>query len=168
MSLVRQNYPEECEAALNKHINLSLHASYTFLSMAYHFDRDDIALKGFTEYFKKMSCKERELAEKMMKYQNLRGGRIVLADVRAPSLEWNSHVNVLQDTVALEKKLNDSLLDLQKLCEEKVDPQMAHYVTETYITNKVDVISEIGKLLTNAKRCGNDLGLYQFDIHSMA
>ena len=52
MSLVRQNYPEDCEASLNKHINLSLHASYVYLSMAYHFDRDDVALKGFSEYFK--------------------------------------------------------------------------------------------------------------------
>ena len=82
MSLVRQNYPEDCEAALNKHINLSLHASYVYLSMAYHFDRDDIALKGFQGYFKGKSDKEREQAEKMMCYQNLRGGRIVLADVK--------------------------------------------------------------------------------------
>jgi len=168
MSAVRQNYPEECEAALNKHINLSLHASYAFLSMAYHFDRDDIALKGFVDFYKKMSTKERGQAEKMMSYQNLRGGRIVLADVKAPSLEWDNHVNVLQDTLSLEKKMNESLLEVQKLADEKGDPQMSHYMTDTYITEKVDIVSEISRLLTNAKRTGGDLGLYQFDIHSMA
>ena len=83
-------------------------------------------------------------------------------------MEWNSHLNVLQDTLAMEKKLNESLIDLQKLADEKKDPQMAHYLTSDYLTQKVDIIAEIGKLLTNAKRCGHDLGLYQFDRHSMA
>lgn len=33
MSLVRQNFHEECEEALNKQINLELFASYVYLSM---------------------------------------------------------------------------------------------------------------------------------------
>jgi len=33
MSLVRQNFHEECEDALNKQINLELYASYVYLSM---------------------------------------------------------------------------------------------------------------------------------------
>lgn len=33
MSLVRQNFHEECEDALNKQINVELYASYVYLSM---------------------------------------------------------------------------------------------------------------------------------------
>ena len=33
MSLCRQNYHEECEAGINKQINLELYASYVYLSM---------------------------------------------------------------------------------------------------------------------------------------
>ena len=33
VSQIRQNYHEECEALVNKHINLELHTSYVFLSM---------------------------------------------------------------------------------------------------------------------------------------
>ena len=45
---------------------------------------------------------------------------------------------------------------------------MAHYLNDEYLSKKVDVISDVGKLITNAKRCGNDLGLYMFDAQSMA
>merc|ERR1712218_148531 len=84
MSAIRQNYNEESEAAINKQINMELYASYVYMSMAYHFDRDDVALEGFHKFFKNQSDDEREHAQKLMKYQNMRGGRIVLRDVAAP------------------------------------------------------------------------------------
>jgi ferritin heavy chain len=39
-------------------------------------------LKGFHSFFKKQSEDEREHAEQLMKYQNMRGGRILLQDVK--------------------------------------------------------------------------------------
>ena len=33
MSKVRQNYHEECEASINKQINMELYASYVYMSM---------------------------------------------------------------------------------------------------------------------------------------
>ena len=47
-----------------------------------YFDRDDVALHGFHKFFKKSSDEEREHAEKLMKYQNKRGGRIVLQQIQ--------------------------------------------------------------------------------------
>ena len=49
---------------------------------AFYFDRDDVALKGFHRYFKDASDEERGHAQKFMKYQNKRGGRIVLQDIQ--------------------------------------------------------------------------------------
>jgi len=48
---------------------------------AWYFDRDDVSLKGFHKFFKKCSDEEREHAEKMMKYQNLRGGHLVFQPI---------------------------------------------------------------------------------------
>jgi len=42
-SVVRQNYHQECEAGINKQVNMELHAHYVYLSMALYFDRDDVA-----------------------------------------------------------------------------------------------------------------------------
>ncbi len=49
---------------------------------AYYFDRDDQALNNFAKFFRHQSHEEREHAEKLMKIQNQRGGRIFLQDVR--------------------------------------------------------------------------------------
>lgn len=60
---------------------MELYASYVYLSMAYFFDRDDIALKGFHNFFKKCSDEEREHAQKFIVYQQMRGGRVVLKPI---------------------------------------------------------------------------------------
>uniref|UniRef100_A0A665VFN8 Ferritin n=1 Tax=Echeneis naucrates TaxID=173247 RepID=A0A665VFN8_ECHNA len=41
-SQVRQNYHRDCEAAINRMVNMELFASYTYTSMAYYFSRDDL------------------------------------------------------------------------------------------------------------------------------
>ena len=62
----RQNFQKESEAGINKQINLEMYSSYFYLGLAYHFDRDDIALAGFHKYFKQLSDEERCDAEKVM------------------------------------------------------------------------------------------------------
>ena len=58
-------YPAAGSATVNKQINLELYSSYFYLGLAYHFERDDIALAGFHKYFKKLSDEERCDAEKV-------------------------------------------------------------------------------------------------------
>eukprot|EP00916_Digyalum_oweni_P024476 GHVL01040452.1.p1 GENE.GHVL01040452.1~~GHVL01040452.1.p1 ORF type:complete len:102 (+),score=7.90 GHVL01040452.1:126-431(+) len=82
VSQCRQNYHAECEAGVNRQINMELHASYCYQSMAFYFDRDDVALPGFSKFFRKSSDEEREHGEKLMTFQNQRGGRIVLQDIK--------------------------------------------------------------------------------------
>lgn len=90
----RQNYHEDCEAAINKQINMELYASYVYLSMAGYFDRDDVALPGFKKYFNKSSDEEREHAQKFIKYQNMRGGRVVLAPIEVIETFPNDAITV--------------------------------------------------------------------------
>lgn len=57
-----------------------------FRLQSYYFDRDDVALKNFAKYFLHQSHEEREHAEKLMKLQNQRGGRIFLQDIKVRAL----------------------------------------------------------------------------------
>ncbi|WP_201283009.1 ferritin family protein, partial [Klebsiella pneumoniae] len=99
---MRQNYHQDCEAAINRQINLELYASYVYLSMGYYFDRDDQALHNFAKFFRHQSHEEREHAEKLMKLQNQRGGRIFLQDVKKPERdEWGSGVEALECALQL-------------------------------------------------------------------
>jgi len=165
-SKIRQNYNEESEAAINKQINMELYASYVYLSMAYHFDRDDVALEGFFKFFKDQSEDEREHAQNLMKYQNMRGGTIVLKEVAGPpSLELNAnqHITSLEKALELERQVNESLLALHAVASKHNDAHLCDYLESEFLNEQVESINEISKFLTNAKRCGDNLGVFQFD-----
>merc|ERR1712037_361999 len=59
VSKIRQNYHEDCEALINKQINMEFYASYVYLSMSSWFNRDDQALHGFAGHFTTESGEER-------------------------------------------------------------------------------------------------------------
>lgn len=160
----RQNYHAESEAGVNKQINLELYASYVYQSMAFFFDRDDVALHNFSKFFKKSSEEEREHAEKFMTYQNKRGGRIVLQTIQKPERdEWGSGVEAMQAALALEKSVNQSLLDLHKLADGHGDAQMCDFLESEYLEEQVSAIKELSDRVTNLKRVGTGLGEYMYD-----
>jgi len=167
-SQVRQNFHTDCEAGVNKQINMELYANYVYLSMSYYFDRDDVALKGFAKFFKKSSDEERDQAEKLMKFQNQRGGRIVLQDIKKPSVEeWGIGLNAMQAALELEKTVNQALLDLHKVAGDHGDAQMCDFIETHYLTEQVEAIKELGDHVTNLKRVGPGLGEYMYDKETL-
>lgn len=164
MSLVKQNFHIECEKALNKQINLELYASYVYLSMAYHFDREDVALPGLTNYFKKASEEERNHAMKFMTYQNKRGGRIELTDIKTPAKnDWGTGKDAMSEALSLEKLVNESLLELHTLASGHNDPNFLDFLETEFLQEQVDSIKEIADHVTNLERVGEGLGVFMFD-----
>jgi len=164
VSQCRQNYHAESEAGINRQINMELYASYCYQSMAFYFDRDDVALPGFAKFFRESSKEEREHAEKLMEFQNKRGGRIVLQDIKKPDRdEWGTGLDAMQVTLGLEKSVNQSLLDLHKVADSHGDAQMTDFIEGNFLQEQVEAIKKIGGYVTNLKRVGAGLGEYQFD-----
>ncbi|KTG33692.1 hypothetical protein cypCar_00001519 [Cyprinus carpio] len=122
-SQIHQNYDRDCEALINKMINLELFAGYTYTSMAHYFKRDDVALPGFAKFFKKNSEEEREHAEKFMELQNKRGGRIVLQDIKLCDFLETHYLNEQVETI---KKLGDHITNLSKM--DAGNNRMAEYL----------------------------------------
>jgi len=167
-SVCRQNFHEESEAGINRQINMELHASYVYQAMSYHFDRDDIALPGFAKFFKESSDEEREHAEKFMKYQNKRGGRIVLQDIKATPVAFASGLAAMEAALELEKKVNESLLKLHLIANSHGDAQMCDFLESEYLEEQVNAIKELGDHITNLKRVGPGLGEYLYDKQSLS
>lgn len=160
----RQNFHADSEAGINRQINLELYASYVYQSMAMYFDRDDVALRGFHKFFKKSSDEEREHAEKLMKYQNKRGGRIVLQQIQKPDRdEWGTCIDAMQAALALEKSVNQSLLELHKVAGSHGDSQMTDFLEGEFLEEQVESIKQISDYVTQLKMVGSGLGEYQFD-----
>jgi len=168
-SQIRQNFMSEVEAGINKQINLELYASYVYQSMAFHFNRDDVALPGFQKYFQESSIEEREHAEKFMKYQNQRGGRIILQDIPKPSKQdWSCGLEAMEAALELEKTVNQSLLDLHALGSKHNDPQFLDFLETHYLTEQVESMKKLGDYVTNLKRVGSGLGEYLFDKETLS
>ncbi|XP_068227289.1 ferritin heavy chain A-like [Palaemon carinicauda] len=164
-SQIRQNYHGDCELAINKQINMELQASYVYLAMSSYFARDDVALLGMKKFFKESSDEERGHAEKLMEYQCKRGGRVALQSIASPSSNsWAGALEGLQAALDLEKKVNQSLLDLHKVAGEKGDAHLCDFLEEGYLKEQVDAIHKIGQMITQLKRAGpGGLGEYLFD-----
>ena len=163
-SLARQNYNEECEAAVNKHINMELSASYLYMSIAFYFDREDVSLENFYKYFKKASDKERHHAEMLLKYQNERGGRIVFQDIKKPtSDEWGSPMDLIKVALDFEKLQNQSLIELEQLADRHNDPHLSDFIEDNFLHQKVHMIKELSDHVTNLTRVGKGLGEFMFD-----
>ena len=162
-SQVRQNYSQECEAAVNKQINLELFAFYSYTSMAYYFDRDDVAMPGFKSYFLKSADEEYDHAKKFMAFQNERGGRVVLQDIKKPDRdEWGCGLDAMQAALQLEKTVNQALLDMHKLADNKDDAQMCDFIEANYLTEQTEAIKQIGDYITQLKKVGNGHGEWHF------
>jgi len=162
---IRQNYSTECEAALNKQINTVLHASYVYLSMACNFDCDDVALCGFHKFFKASCSKYHDHAEKMIKYQSLRGGKVIFQDIQKTEYDMSDTcpLHALQAALDLEKTINQTYLNLHALTEKHNDAQMSDWLVQTYLSESVERIKKLSCHVTNVKRVGVGLGHYVFD-----
>ncbi|XP_012497545.1 PREDICTED: ferritin, heavy polypeptide-like 18 [Propithecus coquereli] len=166
-SQVRQNYHSTCEAAVNSLINLELYASHVYFSMAFYFDRDDVALEHFSRYFLRLSREERERAEKLMGLQNLRGGRICFGEVQKTDCDdWEDGLQAMECAFHLEKSINQNLLELHQLAIKKGDAQLCDFLESHYLHEQVKIIKELGGYLTNLRKMGApEAGLaeYLFD-----
>ena len=163
-SRIRQNYSEDCEALVNKQINMELYASYVYMSMAYYFERDDIAHKGFFSYFKKNSDEEREHGEKFIRYQNRRGGKVVFQDIAKPTtMEWGSPLEAMEAALELEKTVNQSILDMHKAAAADGDVHLCDFLETYFLDEQVNAIKELSDWITKLKRTGPRLGFYLID-----
>ena len=109
----------------------------TTFPQASFFDRDDVAFPGMHAFFKKASDEEREHAQKLMKFQNQRGGRVVLQPIMKPAQDhWGSPLLAARSALELEKSVNQSLLDLHKVADSHGDAQMCDFIESEFLTEQ--------------------------------
>uniref|UniRef100_A0A8C6DTG2 Ferritin n=1 Tax=Moschus moschiferus TaxID=68415 RepID=A0A8C6DTG2_MOSMO len=152
---VRQNCHPGCEAGINGQVNLQIYASYVYMSMAFYFDRDDVALKRFSHFFLCCSHKHKEQIQGLMHLQNRHGGRFCLPDLRQPDrTNWQSGLQAMQCTLHLEKSVNQSLLNLNQLATDKNDPHLCHFLKTQHLDQQVEFIKELGGHISNLHKMG--------------
>merc|ERR1719334_1969144 len=131
---------------------------------AAYFDRDDVALQGFAKRFRDNSEEEREHAQKLINYQNMRGGRVVFQNVTKPNTDdWESALSAVEASLELEKNVHESILAMHKNADEHGDAQLTDFLEGEYLKEQVEAQKEIGDLITKMKRAGETVGLHIID-----
>ncbi|XP_068161492.1 ferritin, lower subunit-like [Antennarius striatus] len=172
-SVVRQNLHSDTEFDINKLINIKLSASYTYLSLGMYFDRDDVALPNFSGFFLERSMKEREQAEKLLEYQNMRGGRILLQTINKPTREdWRGGLDAMSFSLNYQKFLNTCILDVHNRASTNVDPHLSDFLEQHFLTDSHDTIKKLGDYISSLTRLTSSethggLGEYLFDKHTL-
>lgn len=172
-SVVKQNLHAESEGDINKLINLKLNASYTYLALGMFFDRDDVALPKFSYFFLERSKKERDQAEKLLEYQNMRGGRILLQTIAKPTREdWKGGLDAMSFSLEYQKSLNTCILDVHRRAGSHSDPHLCDFLDEHFLVDSHDTIKKLGDNMGSLGRISagdatGAMGEYLFDKHTL-
>ncbi|XP_042638205.1 ferritin heavy chain-like [Orycteropus afer afer] len=170
-SQVFQNYKQECKSVINMQINLKLYVSYVYLSMTYHFDRQDTALKNFSAYFLRHSHEEHRHAETLLQPQNRRRGRIQLYYIRSPNVDdWGSGLSAMEHVFHLAHSVNQSLLDLHEMATDNNDAQLCDFLERHFLLKQVRIITELGNHVSNLRNLvaqDANLAEYAFEIFTL-
>lgn len=75
--------------------SVEYNVSYVYHALYAYFDRDNVGLPGMAKFFKESSDEERNHAELLMKYQNMRGGRVQMGSIVVPDSEFNHESKVI-------------------------------------------------------------------------
>ncbi|KAL1778729.1 ferritin light chain [Sigmodon hispidus] len=82
--------------------------------------------------------------------QNELRRRTLLQDVQKPSQDdWGKTLEAMEAALALEKNLNQALLDLHSLGSAHTDPHLCDSLENHFLDEEVKLIKKMGNHLTN-------------------
>ncbi|CAK9174210.1 unnamed protein product [Ilex paraguariensis] len=169
-SLARQKYTDHCEFAINEQINVEYNVSYVYQAMYAYFDRDNIASYCLVanSFFKESSEEERQHAEKLMEYQNKRGGKVKLQSMLMPVSEFD-HIEkgdalyAMELALSLEKLTNEKLLNLHRVADQNNDVQLADFVESEFLAEQLEAIKKLSEYVAQLRRVAKGHGVWHFD-----
>ncbi|XP_052026628.1 ferritin heavy chain-like [Apodemus sylvaticus] len=155
-SQLEQIYLSESNAALNSQIQLQLYGSYIYLSMASFCNKEEVALGSFALFFLRQSQKWMKRTEMLFsllteRHGSLTLGRIANQDHRQ---DWFDGLMAMECAFHLEKTINQSLLQLYSLANNKGDLSLCQFLKCHFLPQQVEILKEMGGYMTNLRRLG--------------
>jgi len=152
---------KKMQDALNKHLNEEFYSSYLYLSMAAHFEEEN--LKGFANWFKVQSQEEYGHAMKFYSFIVQTGGQVMLKEIGAPKTSWKSVMEAFKDTLAHEQKITDLIHKLVDNAMQAKDYATNNFL-QWFVTEQVEEISMVEEIIHKLGMIGdNKGGLYMMD-----
>jgi ferritin len=112
--------------AINEQINLELSSAYAYLSMAAHFEGENLG--GFAKWMRVQFQEETGHAMKFFKYVYDRGGKVILKAISQPVTKFKTPLDVFILVLQHEQKVTASINKLYELAAKEKD-----YASQTFL-----------------------------------
>lgn len=139
---------DRMQEALNAQLNRELYSSYLYLAMAAWCEDQD--LPGFANWLYVQAKEELLHVEKFYQYIQERDGRVLLRPVAGPRTEWDSPVEVFEDTLNHEREVSRFIHDLVDLAGEEKD-HPTHNFLQWFVAEQVEEEASAKEVLQKVK-----------------
>lgn len=88
----------------------------------------------------------------------------MLTDIMAPSKQdWGTLEDAMKTALQLERDVNQSLLDLHAKASDAHDANLCDFLETEFLQEQVEASKELAHHITNLRRVGAGLGVYEYD-----
>jgi ferritin len=143
----------EITEALNEQINKEIFSAYLYMAMSSY--ANDLALKGFANWFMVQYHEEMYHAMKMYGYVQSQGESVVLKAIDAPQTTFESPLDVFEKTLEHEQFVTRSIDDLMNLAIDHKDHATKIFL-EWYVTEQVEEEDTASDMIAQLKMIGDD------------
>jgi len=145
-------FSEKMTKEMNLQIKHELYSAYLYLSMASHFDAQN--LKGFSHWMKLQAKEEMEHAMKFYEYLNSRGAKVNLETIEQPPLEFGDPVEIFAMVLEHEKSVTDRINVLYGIANEDKDYASQSFLN-WFVDEQVEEEEHAAEILDTLKKMGD-------------
>jgi len=152
---------QKVQKALNEQLNAEYYSSYFYLSMSAYFESKD--LQGFSQWFRLQADEEYAHAMKIFDYVYQIGGEVKLMKIDGPKTNWDTFLEVFQDTFEHEQKVTKSINDLLELSYAEKDHATVNFL-QWFVSEQVEEEATAMQNVKKMEMIGKDkAGLFMLD-----
>ncbi|PIE51342.1 ferritin [Candidatus Fermentibacteria bacterium] len=140
------------EKAINEQINKELFSSYLYMAMSMYFE--DGELSGAASWMRVQAQEELSHADKLMKYVNERGGRVVLEALEKPRTAWDTPLEACKEVLEHERFISASINNLVQLAREENDFMTDNFL-QWYVSEQVEEEASAADVVRMFSLAGN-------------
>lgn len=146
-------FNKKLQNSINDQIQRELESAQIYLSMAAYFDSAN--LPGFAQWMKMQFQEEQAHAFRFYDYVFDRGGQVILQALGQPPTEFQSPLDVLEQTLAHEQKVTGHINDLYALAVEEKEYSSQIFL-QWFVEEQVEEEKAAGDIIALLKRVGDN------------
>lgn len=141
------------QEALNQQIKYEMYASHLYLSMSAYCE--SIQLPGFAHWLRLQSDEERAHAMKFFDYINDRDGRVVLQAIDQPPAEFETVMDVFEQTLEHERKVTTAIHKIYDLAVQEQD-YPTQVLLQWFVNEQVEEEKNAGQIVEQLNMVGSE------------